>query len=1467
MKTLDELLSELRQRDVQLWLEGERLRYRAAKDSLTPELLTELKTQKAEIIDFLRQITAVASSPIPPIVACERNGNLSLSFGQQRLWFLHQFEPDSSSNNMPIVVRCTGNLNVAVLEESLKEVVRRHELLRTRFPAVNGNPTQVIATNLSLTLPIIDLRQVPDEQREAEAHRLATNEAHRPFDLTNGPILRVLLLQLSEQEHLLVWNMHSIVCDGASADLFYQDLITIYKALSAGKASPLPPLPVQYADFAHWQHQWLQGEFLESQVKYWQRKLEGSLPIIQLPYDHPRPQGVHTYRGDRAALLLSKTLNHALTDLSQKWGVTLFMTLLTAFELLLYRNSGQEDLLISFASAGRGQVETEGLIGFFSNTLILRSNLAGNPTFRELLDRVRKDCLEAYAHQDLPFERLIEELRPEQQSRNSSPLFQVKFSLNPPWSNGRGMAPVELPNLTIAALFGYIYHGKTKYDLTLVLREQDNGLGMVFDYNAEMFDTSTIERMLGHFKTLLEGIVANPDQPISQLPLLTAGEQQQLLVDWHGKQADYPQNTCIHEYFEAQVKRTPNNIAVSFENQQLTYQELNQQANQLAHYLQTLGVGSGVLVGLYLEPSLEIIVGLLAILKAGGTYVAIAPTSGQDSLAFILEDAQVSLLLTQSSLVEKLPEHQAQVICTDTDFNSIALHGNDNLPCQVTDQTLACVMYVSGANGKPNGVGITHRNLVTHSLAISETWELTQSDRLLLILSISCDTFIESLFPSWITGATAILQPQEMQSTGQFLPFIAQQQITVVNLATSFWYQLLKEPSVSPQTLPASLRLVMVGGEKVSRNAYLTWVEKVGKQVRWLNAYGTLETTLTATVYDPETATEASQTRSEIPLGRAIANTQVYILDQRSQPVPIGVTGEIYISGVGVAQGYLNRLDLTSEKFIPNPFSSESEAYIYKTGDLGRYLSDGNIEFLGRLDNQVKIRGSRIELTEIETILAQYPGVENTVVIIREEEFGDQGIVAYLIPKQGESFGSEQLLSFLQQKLPEHLLPFTFVIVDSLPLNANGQVDRKVLPALNPSNSQIEKTFVKAEDPLQIQLTEIWKNVLRIDSIGITDNFFDLGGNSLIAVRIFAEIENIFGKTLPLSILLQAPTIEQLANFIRDKSPSSQPNNEEPQRLVKHFFGQVIAKFLKGNNSKLKKSIIENENQASLETGGWLPWSSLVPLQANGEKPPLFCVHGAGESVLYYRDFANYLGSNQPFYALQARGVDCRKTPLTQVEKMAAHYIKEIQTIQPQGPYFLGGYSFGGLVVWEMARQLEAQGQKVALLALFDTSNTTRHQTNIKPIPIQKRISRHLNNLLEVGPNYILQQIEGKSSWVEYMVKQKLKKFTFKAYLNISRILPYAYRKQVKIKDFNKQAAKVYIPKAYPGRVTVFRAEERPVNNGGEVDPNMGWSKLALGGLDIQHVPGNHFSIFNEPYVKSLSEKMKACLEKAIAET
>lgn len=1410
MKTLDQVLSELRQRNVQLWLEGDRLRYRAAKDSLTPELMADLKTQKTEIIKFLRQITTVASANIPPVVCCERNDNLPLSFGQQRLWFLHQFEPDSSSNNMPVVVRFTGNLNVSILEESLKEVVRRHEVLRTTFPAVDGKPTQVIATDVSLTLPIVDLRQVPEAEREAEALRLATDEAHRPFDLAKGPILRVLLLRLSQQEHLFIWNMHCIVCDGASSDVFYQDLTTIYKALAEGKPSPLPPLPVQYADFAHWQHQWLQGEVLESQVNYWQQKLAGSLPIIQLPYDRPRPANKQTYRGDRVARLLPKSLNNALNDLSQKWGVTLFMTLLTVFELLLYRYSGQEDLLINFASAGRGQVETERLIGFFSNTLVLRSNLAGNPTFRELLNRVRQDCLEAYTHQDLPFERLIEELSPQQCNRNSSPLFQVKFSLNPPWSEGRGMASVQLPDLTITSLFGYIYNGKNKYDLILVLREQDNGLGTVFGYNAEMFDTSTIERISEHFQNLLEGIVANPDCPILELPLLNKSEQHQLLVEWNQTQvADVP-HTCIHQLFEAQVERTPDRIALIGENEQFTYQQLNQRANQLAEYLQTLGVGAGVFVGLYLEPSVQMLLGLLAISKAGGTYVPISPISQRNSLALILEAAQVSLLLTQRSLIEQLPEREVSAICLDSDWEAIALHDQHNRVTQTTSENIACVMYLPQTTGKPKAIAISHDNIVNHAVAINQLWDLTAGDRVLVSSGMNGETIIESLFPCWVTGASAVVQPQ----TSDFFSFITQQQITVLNLPTFFWYEIVDQLSESQSLLPENLRLVMVGGEKVSPSAYQTWVERVGTQIRWLNAYGAKETTFTTTVYHPENTTTH---HTEIPIGKPIANTQIYILDRLLQPVPIGSPGEIYIGGIGVTKGYFKQPDLTSERFITNPFSDHPNALLYKTGDLARYLPDGNIEYLGRIDKQVKICGFSADLEQIEALLNQHQAIAQALVIAHEVSSSNKQLVAYIVPQPGQTPTNDDLQAFLSQKVPHYLLPSDFIRLESLPVNPNGQVNRAALPKPDVIKQKSAASFVAPRNHIEKQLTKIWQQLLGLEQIGIEDNFFALGGNSLMAVRLFTEIEKTYAKHLPLSILLQKPTIAELAQiFEQQESPSA--------------------------------------------------WQSLVMIQPGvTSKTPLFCIHAIWGNVLFYQKLARYLDPQQPFYALQAQGLDGQQAPLTSLSEMASCYVQEIQKVQSEGPYLLGGFSLGGLLALEVAQQLQTQGHEVKLLAIFDTvapevRQFSDHATPQKPEHLWKKSWLHVKKLLHLPLKEKVSYLWERMYW--HLKAGKMSIF-HQLYLRyIQRSLPELYI--IKVGNASHQAYKSYSAKIYPGKVTLFRAANTVKES--ETDPTLRWCNLATDGVDIYEVPGTtHTTIMEEPYVQLLAEQLQVCLERLSA--
>jgi amino acid adenylation domain-containing protein len=1394
MSTAAELLATLRQKDVKLWLDGDKLRYRAAKDTLSPELLAQLKTQKAEIIDFLKSIGAGSSSSIPPLMPGDRTGSLPLSFGQQRLWFLHQFEPQSSANNVPVVVRLNGTLNVSALEQSLNYVVSRHEVLRTTFPIVDGKPIQSISQDFTLKLAIIDLHHIPVELRSAKALQLATDEAHQPFNLAQGPNLRVLLMQLDPIDHLLIWNMNSIICDGASSDLFYQETIACYKAFSTGQTPALPPLSIQYADFAQWQRNWLQGEVLNTQVDYWKQKLGGNLPTIQLPFDRPRPVGVPTYKGDRAARMLPKALENSLNKLSQSWGGTLFMTLLTAFNVLLYRYSGQEDLLVSFASTGRGQAELEQSIGFFSNTLLLRTKLEGNPTFRELADRVRLDCVEAYSHQDVPFEKLVEEL-PSEQRLDRSPLFQVKFALNPPWSNGRGMAAVELPDLTITSLFGYIYHGQTKYDLILVMREQDEGLGMVFDYNADMFDASTIDRMLGHFQTLLEGIVANPDRSIVELPLITAPEQQQLLV-WNQTQADYPAK-CIHHLFEDQVERTPEAVAIEFEGKKITYRELNARSNQLAADLRCAGVGANVLVGICLERSLEMAIGLLGILKAGGAYLPLDPTYPQERLTYMLTDSQLSILVTQSNLVSLLPESSAQIVCLDIDWENVD-YGEDNLVPMVRADNLAYVIYTSGSTGNPKGVKIQHGAVTNLLTAMQIEPGLTAKDIVLAVTTISFDMAVVEMYLPLIVGAKIILTSREVAADGnKLLQLLQESQVTMMQATPATWQMLLAVGWMGSSALK-----ILCGGEALSPKLA---DRLLARSASVWNMYGPTEATVWATTYevklpiDPHTAA--------ISVGKPMSNIQTYILDTHQQPVPVGICGELYLGGVCLAAGYLDRPELTAEKFIKNPLlggAGVGSPRLYKTGDLARYLPDGKIEYLGRIDNQVKICGFRIELGEIESALDQHPDVQQSVVVVQEFTPEDRRLIAYLVTNSARVPTVAELRNFLQRKLPIYMLPATFSILESLPLTPNGKVDRNALPEPDYLRSPPQPTFIAPRNELEIQLTKIWRKVLGIPTIGIRDNFFELGGHSLIAVRLFAEIEQTWGKNLPLATLFQAQTIEKMADIL-------------------------------------------------LEQDWVAPWSSLVPIQPNGSNRPLFCIHPIGGNVLEYYPLADYLGDEQPIYGLQSLGLDGRQPPLKLVEEMASHYIKEMLTVQPQGPYFILGYSFGGLVAFEIAQQLSAQSKEIGLLAILDLKSP--NLPKVRP-SFAKSVKIHLENLGQLPAKERIKYIRDR---IDYRLNSN---FDYKEFLieSLSEVDTPSL-KSIDIIDANLQSIQDYIIRPYGGDLSLFRCQVQTLDYA--LSPDLGWGELVDGNLEIYQIDSIHYGMLREPSVRVVAETIQHCLQQA----
>ncbi len=1337
----------------------------------------------------------------PPIVPVPRDGELPLSFAQQRLWFIDQLEPGGSVYNFPAAVRLKGPLNVMALKQSLNEIVKRHEALRTTFAIVDGRPVQVIAPLLTLTLPIVDLRELSEPEREREVQRLATNEAQRPFDLAEGPLVRATVLRLGENEHVGLLTMHHIVSDGWSVGILIREMAVLYEAFCSATPTSLPELPIQYADFAHWQRQWLEGGVLETQLTYWKQLLLGAPPFLELPTDHPRP-AVQTFRGAHQSFLLPKTMGDRLKTLSRQEGVTLFMTLLAAFKILLHAYTNQDDLVIGTPTANRNRLEIEGLIGFFVNTLVLRTNLSGNPSFRELLHRVRETCLGAYAHQDLPFERLVEELHPARDlSRN--PLFQVMFVLQ-----NASLQPLELPGLSLSPV--EVDTGTTHFDLTLNIADTEQGLVGTLAYNTDLFEAVTIARMLGHFRTLLEAVATAPERRVSDIPLLTEAERQQLLVNWNDTRTDCPKDLCIHQLFEAQVGRTPDAVAVVLEDQQLTYEELNRRTNQLANHLRVLGVGPEVPVGICLKHSLEMVVGLLGILKAGGAYVPLDPAYPKERLAFMLEDAEVPVLLTQEPLLAGLPEHNAKVVCLDSDWEAIAQESTENPLCLTMPENLAYVIYTSGSTGQPKGVLVSHASIAAHCLNVQNYYELDSSDKVLQFASLSFDLSLEQVLPTLIVGARLVMMSTEVWHTTEFHKKISEFELTVLNIPTGYWQELAREWADLLELVPnIQPRVFIVGGDTMLPEFLDLWNRTPLRSIRLINAYGPTETTITATAFDVTPWLRERSTLQRVPIGRPLANREIYILNKYGNVVPMGIPGELYIGGDCLARGYLNRADLTAENFIPNPFSGEPGGRLYKTGDLARYLSDGNIEFLGRIDHQVKIRGFRVELEEIEAVLRQHPAVGGTVVLARENAPGEKQLVAYVVA-QGESPPTaSELRIFLKEKLPDYLMPAVFVPLDALPMMPNGKVDRGALPEPGRTRSEPGRAFVAPRNALELQLTSLWEEVLGVRPIGVTDNFFELGGHSLAAVRLFALIEKRLGKKVPLATVFQGATVEHLAKILNQHAKAP-------------------------------------------------PHSSLVAIQPGGNRRPFFLIHPAGGHVFPYVHLAHHLGSDQPSYGLQARGLEEGQERHSRIEDMAAYYIEAIRTVQPAGPYLLGGWSMGGFVALEMAQQLRAHGEMVALLALLDT----RIPTADEELDDEDFDARLLVDFiryfgLSLDPRDSLAGLP-KHELLERVLAHAKRAGLMPSDIEVSQAQPF-----IELCKADFRATQNYVLHQYPGRITLFKAGQELA--GTSSDPTLGWSQWAAAGVDVHVVPGNHATMVYKPHVEVLAGKLRACLDQVQA--
>jgi amino acid adenylation domain-containing protein len=1349
-----------------------------------------------------------------------RNSSLPypLCQAQQRLWFMEQLSAGKPVYNEVEAVRLTGELNVNALVTALNMIVARHELLRATIAVIDGVPHAVVHDDWPLHFERIDLSVLSAAQRELETQRLLTEKPRALFNLESEPGIRVALVQLSDREHVLILMMHHIICDWSSEGIIWRELSALYRSLICGQPAALPPLAITHGDYAKWRQKRIADEEITADLAFWEEKLRDASSLLEVPADRVRPT-MMSYRGNRLRWKLDGAMTEKLRRTSQQEKVSLFTIFAAALNSLLYRYTGSDDILLGIPLADRDQQELQSVVGFLLHTHVLRTRIAGNMSFRELLGSVQKGTLELYAHRAAPFDQIVRRLGQER-SPGHTPLFQVMLN----WRDrDQQLSFIGMEGLAVESLLAH--SNTSKFDLLLFATDEGEEIWLEMEYNADLFDEDRITRMLGHYQAVLESATADPAQAVNNLEILPAAERHQVLYEWNGTAAPYHFDTFVQQLIEAQVARTPAATALVFDDAPLSYAELNARANRLAHHLRELGVKPDARVAVCAERSFEMVIALLATLKAGGAYVPFDPTYPAERLGFMIDDAAPVVLLTQphlKGLFATLDRALPVIDLTETSaWSQMPASDPDPRDLGLAPQHLAYVIYTSGSTGKPKGVMVQHQGLCNRFDWMQSAYPTLPSDTMLQKTPFTFDVSLEEFFPPLLAGARLVIsRPEGHKDPAYLAEVIAKNSVTITHFVPSMLHMFLEYPGSASCT---SLRRVVCSGEALPAALAQRFQQQL-PGVELHNLYGPTEATVEVTAWKCPPGFK----ESVVPIGRPIANTRMYILDEQRQPVPVGVPGELYIGGVQVARGYLNRPELTAERFLADPFTTGPDARMYRTGDLSRWQRDGNIEYLGRNDFQVKIRGFRIELGEIENELLRHAGVRQCVVTAQGGDTVDMRLVAYLVPADAKNAPSvEDLRAALQRRLPSYMIPSVFAFIDEIPLTSNGKADIKKLMQSEVKTAQRETPSEAPCDEIEAELVQIWERVLNVRPIGVHDDFFALGGHSLIGVRLFASIKKIYQCDLELATLFQARTVRQLAALIRNAHPYlgtaavASPAAVEPHRA----------------------------------------WKSLVVVQPNGSRPPLFCVHAAGGDVLFYEQLAHALGPDQPFYAFKSPLVEQPDRIDITFEEMAALYIREMRAFYPSGPYLLGAASFGGYILYEMARQLDEQGVEPGMVLILDLSvpGSGEH------FDTKAKLKAFFRNIRRDGWRYLLKKAREKGAhfW-ERFLNRVVHPVLVRVYLAAKWPLPNALRYYYHLQAHLRVLAR-HTFKPFPGKVTLVRARDRgPEVLGRREDPTLGWGSLALGGVEVIEVPTHHIGMLFEPYAKTFAEQLKKMMAEAV---